>query len=90
MGEGLTRGASDIVKAESSGEDPGANGGLVSNLPHPRVNKTRQHTKMHIDDAFEDNLHAEETALHAHTCAQTRAVNAAKVVDNHHTDNFFK
>jgi len=27
-----------------SGEDPRANGGLVSNLPHPRVNKTKQHT----------------------------------------------
>jgi len=36
-------GASDIVKAESSGEDPRATGGLVSNLPHPRVNKTKQH-----------------------------------------------
>ena len=43
MGEGWTRGASDIVKAESSGEDPRATGGLVSNLPHPRVNKTKQH-----------------------------------------------
>jgi len=39
-------GASDIVtvKAESSGEDSRATGGLVSNLPHPRVNKTKQHT----------------------------------------------
>ena len=37
-------GASDIVKAKSSGEDPRATGGLVSNLPHPRVNKTKQHT----------------------------------------------
>jgi len=37
--------ASDIVKAESSGEDPRATGGLVSNLPHPRVNKTKQHTR---------------------------------------------
>ena len=45
-----TGGASDIVKAESSGEDPRATGGLVSNLPHPRVNKTKQHfnkTKQH-------------------------------------------
>ena len=38
--------ASDIVKAESSGEDPRATGDLVSNLPHPRVNKTKQHTEM--------------------------------------------
>jgi len=27
-----------------TGEDPKATGGLVSNLPHPRVNKTKQHT----------------------------------------------
>jgi len=39
-----TGGASDLVKAQSSGEDPRATGGLVSNLPHPRVNKTKQHT----------------------------------------------
>jgi len=39
-----TGGASDIGKAKSSGEDPRATGGLVSNLPHPRVNKTKQHT----------------------------------------------
>jgi len=32
------------TKAESSGEDPRATGGLVSNLPHPRVNETKQHT----------------------------------------------
>ena len=43
MGEGWTGGASDIVKAKSSGEDPRATGDLVSNLPHPRVNKTKQH-----------------------------------------------
>jgi len=47
MGEGWTGGASDIVKAKSSGEDPRATGGLVSNLPHPRVNKTKQHTGVH-------------------------------------------
>ena len=29
-------GASDIVKAKSSGEDPRATGGLVSDFPHPR------------------------------------------------------
>ena len=40
-GGGVNRG-SDIVKAKSSGEDPRATGGLVSNLPHPRVNKTKQ------------------------------------------------
>ena len=39
-------------------------------------------TKMHIDDALEDNLHVEETALHAHMRAQTRAANAAKILDN--------
>jgi len=33
-----------MVKAKSSEEDPRATGGLVSNLPHPRVNKTKQHT----------------------------------------------
>jgi len=44
MGEGWTRRASDIVKAESSGEDPKATGGLVSDLPYPRVNNTKQHT----------------------------------------------
>jgi len=43
MGEGGSGGASDIVKVESSGEDPRATGGLVSNLPHPRANKTNQH-----------------------------------------------
>ena len=42
-GEGRTGGTSDIVKVRSSGEDPRAAGGLVSNLPHPRVNKTKQH-----------------------------------------------
>jgi len=35
------RGASDMVKAKSSGEDPRATGGLVSNLSHPGVNKTK-------------------------------------------------
>jgi len=43
MGEGWTGGDINIVKAESSGEDPRATGGLVSNLPHPRVDKTKQH-----------------------------------------------
>jgi len=43
MGEGWTGGASGIVKAKSSGEDPRATGGLISNLSYPRVNKTKQH-----------------------------------------------
>jgi len=45
MGKRWTEGASDIVKATSTGEDPRATGGLrlVSNLSHPRVNKTKQH-----------------------------------------------
>jgi len=33
------------VKAKSSGEDPRVTGALVSNLPHPRVDKTKQHTQ---------------------------------------------
>jgi len=37
---------------------------------------------MHIDDAHNDNLVAEETALHAHTRAQTRAADAAKALDD--------
>ena len=43
-GGGVNKG-SDIVKAESSGEDLMATGGLVSNLPHPRINKTKQQYK---------------------------------------------
>jgi len=42
----FTGGTSDIVKAKSSGEDSRATGGLFSNLPHPRVNKTKQHTSL--------------------------------------------
>jgi len=37
--------------------------------------------KIHIDDAHDDNLVAEETALHAQTRAQTRAADAAKALD---------
>ena len=44
MGEGWTGGASNMVKAESSGEDPMATGNLVSNLPHPRVKQHTHHT----------------------------------------------
>jgi len=43
MRQGGTGGASVIVKAKSFGKDPGASGGLVSNLRHRRVNKTKQH-----------------------------------------------
>jgi len=44
----ITGGASDIVKAKSSGDGSRATKGLVSNLPHPgpRVNKTKQHTAL--------------------------------------------
>jgi len=42
MEGGGTGGASAIVKAESCGIDPRATGGLVSNLPHLRVMKTKQ------------------------------------------------
>ena len=48
MGEGETEGDSDIVKAKSTGEDPRATGGLISNLPHPRVNQTKQHSAHNI------------------------------------------
>ena len=34
-----------MVKARSSGEDPRATGGLVPNLSHSRVNKTKKHTR---------------------------------------------
>jgi len=37
---------------------------------------------MHIDDAHDDKLVAEETAFHAHTRAQTRTADAAKVLDD--------
>jgi len=43
MGEGWTRGASDIVKAKSSGEDPRQLEASFPNLLYPRVNKTKQH-----------------------------------------------
>jgi len=44
MGEWWTGEASDIVKAKYTGEDPRATLGLVSSLPHPLVNQTKQHT----------------------------------------------
>ena len=37
---------------------------------------------MHIDDAHDDNLVAEETGLHVHTRTQTRAADAAKALDD--------
>jgi len=44
-------------KAKSSGEDPRATRGLFSNLPHPRVNKTKQHQrKKEIDLDHPRNL----------------------------------
>ena len=39
-------GKSFASKAESSGEDPRATGGLVFNLSHSWVNKTKQHTRV--------------------------------------------
>jgi len=38
--------------------------------------------KMHIDNAHDDNLVAEETALHVHTRAQTRAADVSKALDD--------
>jgi len=49
MGKGGTGEASAIVKTESVGEEVRATGGLVSNLPHPRVNKTKQDTQQQLD-----------------------------------------
>jgi len=51
MGEGGIGGASNTVKAKSSREDLKATGGLVSNLPHPQVNKTKQHVKHTVKPA---------------------------------------
>ena len=64
-GEGGTGEASDILKAQSSGEDPRATGGLVSNLPHPRVNKTKQHTSATVSQRrrrLSRRVHAGTTA----------------------------
>ena len=38
--------------------------------------------KMHIDDAHDENLVAEETALHPNTRAQMQTADAAKVLDD--------
>jgi len=43
---------SDISKAKGSGEDSTATRGLVSNLPHPRVNQTKKHTHSSIAGIF--------------------------------------
>jgi len=37
---------------------------------------------MHIDDIHDDNLVAEEAALHVHTRAQTRSADAVKALDD--------
>jgi len=37
-----TGGSSDIIKVKGSEENPRATGGLISKLPHPQVNKTKQ------------------------------------------------
>jgi len=56
-GEGVNWGARDTVKAESSGEDPRATEGLVSNLPRPRVNKTKQHSHLSQPPPHTHTLH---------------------------------
>ena len=66
MGEGWTRGASDLVKAKSFKEDPRATGGLVSNLPQTRVNKTKQHSKSMLWAIVFDSRTAPTCAI-AHT-----------------------
>jgi len=43
MGVGWTGGPSDFVKSRSTRENSKSTGGLVSNLPHPRVNRTKAH-----------------------------------------------
>ena len=35
----------NLIRPKSSGEDPKATEGLVSNIPHPWVNKTKQHLR---------------------------------------------
>jgi len=77
MGEGFTGGASDIVKAKSSGEDPRATRGLVSNLPHPRVNKTKQHTSgPHCLSLANYNTNADNDASN-HMWIMTKSANAS-------------
>jgi len=74
MGEGWTGGASDIVKAKSSGEDPRATGGLVSNLPHSRVNKTKQHYRspsVFVISIEPGSLRYKHTATHCNTLQHT-------------------
>ena len=51
MGEGGTMGASDIVQAKRSKEDPRATGGLLVSLFHLRVNKTKQHSHVYDQES---------------------------------------
>jgi len=53
---------------------------IVPTTVHP--SHLKDLAKMHIDDAHDDNLVAEETAVHAHTRAQTQAADAAKTLDD--------
>jgi len=46
----------------------------------PAILKDSAHT--HLDDAHDNTLVAEETALHVHTRAQTRAADTAQVLDD--------
>jgi len=51
MEEGETGGASNKVEAESSGEDPRATGGLVSNFLYPRaIKQSNAQTQLHRND----------------------------------------
>jgi len=43
-GENILKGVIGPRTKRGVGADPRATGGLVSNLPLPRVNKTKQHT----------------------------------------------
>jgi len=60
MEEGETRGAKDIVKAESSEEDSRAAGGLLSDHFNPRVKKTMKHTPL---SSANFHLHPESDLL---------------------------
>jgi len=52
MGEGLTGRASDIVKAESSGEDPRATGGLVSGARQAEGRQPQSHRAPQESDRY--------------------------------------
>jgi len=74
MGEGWTGGAKDrdIVKAKSSGEDPRATGGLVSNLSYPRVNKTKQRRLLSTANPPASKRSVDVFAVHY--CLQPRCI----------------